>query len=221
VGSLDPNIEGLTLDQPARHSPLPFEGSSEIEILNAVAEVLSPEFLDSLTGQFTPEPLIQDMPYLDSLVKTVEPDTRPPFLHRNTREQQGIIDEVCKTVIKDMDSYGICVVDNFLGLDKGGEVLHEVLNMYDKGVFKDGQLVSTRMTNNDLKTIRSDQIAWIDGKEAFCKNIGHLIGRVDAVILRANQMTSNGKLGKHTITGRTKVREYFGENTYFRNFHLN
>jgi len=202
VVSLDPNIGSLSLDQPTRLSPLPFEGSSELEILNAVAEVLSPDFLDSLDKEFTPESLLQEMPYLDGPVKVTEVDT----LHRNMREQQGIIDDISKTLIKDMNAYGICVVDNFLGLDKGGDVLHEVLNMHDKGVFHDGQLVSSGKTKNDLKTIRSDQIAWITGKESLCKNIGRLISRVDAVIIRANQMMGKGKLGKHNINGWTKVR---------------
>ncbi|XP_059478591.1 prolyl hydroxylase EGLN3 isoform X2 [Neocloeon triangulifer] len=214
--SLDPNIEELRLSNQTLNS-LPCEGSSEIEILNAVAEVLSPEFIESLTGQFLSDNDHQDMPYVDMMGKVAESDAQPPFLHRNSREQKGIIDEVCKTVIKDMDAYGICVVDNFLGLDKGCEVLHEVLEMHEKGVFKDGQLVSTRLTRNDLKTIRSDQIAWIDGKEASCKNIGHLISRVDAVILRANQMSAHGKLGKHAITGRTKamVACYPGHGTQY------
>jgi hypoxia-inducible factor (prolyl hydroxylase) len=131
--------------------------------------------------------------------------TPPPFLHTNNRDQKGIIDEICKTVIKDMDAYGVCVVDNFLGPEKGYDVLSEVIGMHDKGEFKDGQLVSNKVTN-DLKTIRGDKIKWIHGKENHCTTIGLLISRVDAVIMRANQMSGNGKLGNYTINGRTKVR---------------
>ncbi|KAK9703157.1 2OG-Fe(II) oxygenase superfamily [Popillia japonica] len=77
--------------------------------------------------------------------------------------------------------------------------------MYNtKGVFKDGQLVSNK-GRKDLKTIRGDRITWIDGREAFCKNIGSLISQVDAVIIRANKMLNNGKLGQYNINGRTKA----------------
>jgi len=138
----------------------------------------------------------------------------PPFLHRSTRGdpdvtpqtffRQDVIDEVCRTVIRDMDEFGVCVVDNFLGYQRGMAVLEEVLGMYTKGVFKDGQLVSNRV-KNDLKTIRGDQITWIDGKDTACKNIGMLISYVDAIILRANQMAGNSKIGEYNINGRTKV----------------
>jgi hypoxia-inducible factor prolyl hydroxylase len=208
VGSLQPkpNIDCQRLEQPASLSPLPFEGSSEIEILNAVAEVLSPDFLDSLEKEFTPELMLQhEMPYLDGSGMMADGNHRPQFLHRNSRELD-IIDEVSKTVIKDMDAYGICVVDNFLGLNMGVDVLDEVLDMYRRGLFKDGQLVSTRNANNDIQNIRSDKIAWIDGKESYCRTIGQLISRVDAVIIRANQSMTGSKLGEHIITGRTKVR---------------
>lgn len=128
---------------------------------------------------------------------------QPPFLHRNNVD--CILDEVCRNVIRDMDAYGLCVVDNFLGEDRGRAVLDEVLTMYSSGVFKDGQLVSNK-GRQDLKTIRGDQITWIDGREKFCSNIGYLINQVDAVVMRANKMVNNGKLGSYTINGRTKVR---------------
>lgn len=127
-----------------------------------------------------------------------------PFNHRNDPVEQAIIDEVCRNVIRDMDAYGVCVVDNFLGHEKGMAVLSEVIGMYQTGVFKDGQLVSNKITK-DLKNIRGDQITWIDGQETFCRNIGMLISEVDAIILRANKMIDNGKMGDYTINGRTKV----------------
>ena len=106
-----------------------------------------------------------------------------------------------------MDTYGVCVVDNFLGPEMGMAVLDEVRTMYSKGVFKDGQLVSNK-AKNDLKTIRGDQITWLDGKESSCRNIGFLISQVDNIIVRANKMDDNGKMGEYFITGRTKVRSY-------------
>ncbi|KAL6440029.1 hypothetical protein ACFW04_002989 [Cataglyphis niger] len=104
-----------------------------------------------------------------------------------------------------MDKYGVCVVDKFLGKERGLAVLNEVLYMYGAGLFQDGQLVSNKGSANDLKTIRGDQIIWLDGKEEQCRNIGTLISHVDSIITRANKMRNNGKIGNYTITGRTKA----------------
>lgn len=91
-------------------------------------------------------------------------------LGKSKRDELSIVEEVCQNVIQDMDSYGVCVVDNFLGKERGMEVLREVKDMYSRGMFEDGQLVSSR-GHKDLKTIRSDRIAWIDGKDPACSNI--------------------------------------------------
>lgn len=203
-------------------SPITYEGSSESEILNAVTEILSPtlDFVTSLSDDSLDKNIasLNDMPsqereIVTAPVKTngfrafpeislVDVNPLPPFLHRQNRDKQ--LEEVCMNVIRDMDKYGVCVVDSFLGPEMGMAVLDEVTSMYNKGVFKDGQLVSNR-ARNDLKTIRGDQIAWLDGKENSCKNIGFLISQVDNIIVRANNMSDNGKMGDYTITGRTKV----------------
>lgn len=203
-------------------SPITYEGSSESEILNAVTEILSPslDFISSLSADSLENSIapLNDMPSQEKGTVTapvntngfrtfpeislMDVDALPPFLHRQNRDKQ--LEEVCWNVIRDMDTYGVCVVDNFLGHEMGMAVLDEVTSMYKKGVFKDGQLVSNR-AKKDLKTIRGDQITWLDGKENFCKNIGFLISQVDNIIVRANNMGDNGKMGDYTITGRTKV----------------
>lgn len=50
-------------------------------------------------------------------------------------EQFGV-EEMCESLLKDMNEYGVCVIDNFLGYDKGLGVLKEVNDMYSAGVFK-------------------------------------------------------------------------------------
>lgn len=135
-------------------------------------------------------------------------DHLSPFLHRN-RNNMEKLNMICRNVIRDMDSYGVCVVDNFLGPEKGNAVLNEVLSMYSAGLFKDGQLVSNKAGANDSKNIRGDQIIWLDGREKDCQNIGMLISQVDAIIIRSNKMPNNGKMGKYTINGRTKVNSTF------------
>lgn len=192
--------------------PITYEGSSEDTILGARAELLNPalessRILENLNNADLEMPTrhhngTDNFPEVQLDQKE---ELLPPFLHRNRDDIEELLDEICRNMIRDMNSYGVCVVDNFLGKEKGEAVLREVLNMYSAGLFKDGQLVSNKASANDLKTIRGDQITWLDGKEQQCQNIGALISRVDAIIMRANKMHNNGKIGNYTINGRTKV----------------
>ncbi|XP_076164933.1 HIF prolyl hydroxylase [Ptiloglossa arizonensis] len=193
-------------------SPITYEGSSEDTILGARAELLNPvlessRILDNLQDNELDMPTHHHngMKNFPEVHLTREEELLPPFLHKNRNNLEELIDEICRNVIRDMDEYGVCVVDNFLGTEKGLAVLNEVLNMYSAGLFKDGQLVSNKAGANDLKTIRGDQITWLDGKEKQCQNIGMLISQVDAIIMRANKMRNNGKMGNYTINGRTKA----------------
>lgn len=197
------------------------EGSSENEILSAKTESLSPNrelnFREEksstekilrcaksampIQGEnrvLPPKRNFRDFPEI-----SLKKQNNTSYLQKNNVDL--ILDDVCRNVIRDMDAYGLCVVDNFLGAERGRAVLDEVLTMYSSGVFKDGQLVSSRGRQGDHKTIRGDQITWIDGREKFCNNIGYLISQVDAVVMRANKMVNNGKLGSYNINGRTKV----------------
>ncbi|KAL0118545.1 hypothetical protein PUN28_009304 [Cardiocondyla obscurior] len=191
--------------------PITYEGSSEDIILGTRAELLNPilessRIIDSLSNADLGSPA-QHRYGMKNLsdIQNQEEELLPPFLHRNRSNLEEILDKVCQYVIRDMDMYGVCVVDKFLGEEKGIKVLNEVLNMYSAGLFQDGQLVSNKGGANDLKTIRGDQIIWLDGKEEQCENIGTLISQVDAIILRANKMHNNGKIGNYTITNRTKA----------------
>ncbi|XP_049878058.1 egl nine homolog 1 [Pectinophora gossypiella] len=112
--------------------------------------------------------------------------------------------EICQRVIRDMTTYGVCVLDNFLGKDRGHMVLNEVLEMYRSGVFTAGQLVSNP-GSTEAQTVRSDRITWVDGKEPHCFYIRQLISYVDNIVLRANKMANNGKMGDYIINGRTKA----------------
>ncbi|KAF3421492.1 hypothetical protein E2986_10850 [Frieseomelitta varia] len=192
-------------------SPITYEGSSEDTILGARTESLNPalegsRILDNLQDNELNMP-IQHHNGMKTFpeIRLTREEFLPSFLHKNKNNLEELIDDISKNVIRDMDEYGMCVVDNFLGTEKGLAVLNEVLNMYSAGLFKDGQLVSNKAGANDLKTIRGDQITWLDGKEKQCQNIGMLISQVDAVIMRANKMCNNGKMGNYTINGRTKI----------------
>lgn len=45
-------------------------------------------------------------------------------------------DQLCRNIIKDMNEYGLSVVDDFLGVEKGLKVLAEVHHMYSAGIFQ-------------------------------------------------------------------------------------
>ncbi|KAM4642717.1 prolyl hydroxylase EGLN2 isoform 1-T1 [Discoglossus pictus] len=101
-------------------------------------------------------------------------------------------------IVPCMAFYGICVKDHFLGKTLGSKVLQEVELLNHSGKFRDGQLVSQRTIPS--KNIRGDQIAWVEGKEPGCENIGALMSKIDEVIMHCN-----GKLGNYIINGRTKA----------------
>ena len=118
--------------------------------------------------------------------------------------QAKILDKMktfCETVLNDLNQYGICVIDDFLG-DIGDSVLQEVVALYKAGVFKEGQLVKA---NEYARVIRKDQITWVDGTEPHCQYIGFLIQTLDSIVMRCNTMPNNGGLGKYKINRRTKA----------------
>lgn len=98
-------------------------------------------------------------------------------------------------IVPCMNSYGMCVVDNFLGSKFGDRILHEVQELHLAGTMHDGKLASRRL--GDTRSIRGDQIAWVEGKEPGCKNIGFLLSKMDKLVTCAD-----GKLGKHKVRGR-------------------
>lgn len=103
-------------------------------------------------------------------------------------------------IVPCMKYYGICVKDNFLGLELGDRVLQEVEMLHRSGKFRGGQLVSQRSIPS--KNIRGDQIAWVEGGEPGCEAIGVLMAHIDEAIMHSS---ANGQLGEHVINGRTKV----------------
>lgn len=202
---------------------LPVEGSSESEILSAAGEILGETLTLALNNNFEDKSVTERtlknarsvMPIVGENIVQPKPkglkyypevtlnNESAPFQHNI---EDDLLDEMCKNIIQDLSDYGLCVLDNFLGLEEGSKVLSEVLSIKNRGAFRDGQLVSTRgKAKEDLKTIRSDKICWVHGKEKDCEHIGQLIGRVDTLITRANRMANNGKLGQYNINGRTKA----------------
>ncbi|KAK9959653.1 hypothetical protein ABG768_009763 [Culter alburnus] len=105
---------------------------------------------------------------------------------------------VLQYIVPCMNSYGLCIVENFLGVRIGERVLQEVRRIHQSGNMQDGQLVSQKLDKS--KAIRGDKIAWVDGTESSCLNIGYLLTRMDKVITCAD-----GRLDKFKIRGRHKA----------------
>lgn len=123
-------------------------------------------------------------------------------------------DNMCHNLVEDLNSYGICVIDKFMGEQSGKAILDEVRNLYMAGHFRDGQLVNNCGASS---AIRGDHIAWVDGSEANCQNIGKLIQTLDAIIMRCNKIRDNGVLNNYRITTRTKamIACYPGNGTHY------
>ena len=100
-------------------------------------------------------------------------------------------------VVRCLIDYGICVVDRFMGNEKGSNVLQEVQQLEMSGVFSSGQLVSE---TDAMQKIRGDKIVWVEKGDAGCDHLGLLMGRLDSLLLACN-----GRLGRYNISGRTKV----------------
>lgn len=136
----------------------------------------------------------------------VHPESQAPPDHRReahhgTRNNSSVLSAqkmALDYIVPCMTYYGICVKDHFLGEPLGSRVLDEVELLNHSGKFRDGQLVSQRTIPS--KNIRGDQIAWVEGKEPGCENIGALMSKIDEVIMHCS-----GKLGSYIINGRTKA----------------
>lgn len=102
-------------------------------------------------------------------------------------------------IVPCMRYYGICVKDNFLGPQLGDRVLEEVEVLNRSGKFRGGQLVSQKSIPS--RSIRGDQIAWVEGREPGCESIGALMAHIDEAVMHS---AANGQLGDCVINGRTK-----------------
>ena len=124
--------------------------------------------------------------------------TSQPTPAPEKKEETKLVDYVTKC-LKD---YGMCVVDNFLGAEKGEMILEEVLALSCAGCLKDGQISSGDQFNPEIRKVRGDKITWVEKGNSGCAQIGSLINRLDQLM-----KACNGKLGTHEINGRTQVRK--------------
>lgn len=100
-------------------------------------------------------------------------------------------------VVKCLQTYGVCVIDGFLGEVTGLEILAEVKKLQSMGVFCKGQLVQSAASSTN---IRGDIITWVDGRGQLCENIQFLVSCMDAVVQNCSML-----LDGYSINERTKA----------------
>ncbi|XP_066963340.1 uncharacterized protein Hph isoform X2 [Macrobrachium rosenbergii] len=124
-------------------------------------------------------------------------------------EESGLgptwITDILPLVMQDLNRYGVCVVDNFLGSDKAQPILQEVEALHVRGLFEDGQVVSPNVQDQARGIIRGDKITWVTGNEPQCANIRRLVSAVDSIIAKANHHQDAGQLAKYSITWRSRA----------------
>jgi hypoxia-inducible factor (prolyl hydroxylase) len=127
--------------------------------------------------------------------------------------------DICQCVVRDLDKYGICVVDNFMGKERAESIHRSVVSMYHSGVFVEGETVGLKSSTSTAaastgdgetaRNVRSDKITWVDGSENNCVHIAFLIAAVDTIIMNFMRFKKGAQLGSQlNIGGRTKVIIY-------------
>lgn len=171
------------------------EGSSESYILHSAESALNQPMYNSPSSQISSHS--QELRYTPS-VRSYE-DEPVDNMHAYLSVLESRNEMLGEYVVKCLHTYGICVIDNFLGETKGLSILSEVKALHNSDKMTSGQLVN-RSHGSNAQRIRDDLITWVDGREPGCSNIQFLISSMDAVILKCTR-----KLKKCTINGRTKV----------------
>ncbi|XP_074853651.1 uncharacterized protein LOC142014652 [Carettochelys insculpta] len=131
----------------------------------------------------------------------------PPYKRAPPKEHRNAQRLVLQYLVPCMNSYGLCIVDNFLGHKTGDKVLQEVQALHLSDKFRDGELASQK--SGSTQAIRGDKIMWVEGSEQGCENIGYLLSRMDKLIMYAD-----GKLGNYKIRGRHKVSNRSGNGLF-------
>jgi len=130
-------------------------------------------------------------------------------------DRQWIVKTV-KIVIEHLNKYGACVIDQFLGEERGSEILENFKKLRNAHLFREGQLASNRPGSSNVR-YRSDMITWTDGVSPPSPGIKHLIRILDTIVTTANSTSDNGALSDYDICGRTNAMAacYPGEGTHY------
>ncbi|XP_054714323.1 egl nine homolog 1-like [Uloborus diversus] len=127
------------------------------------------------------------------------------------------LNDICTNIVHDLNKYGICVLDKFIGNKSGSMILEEVKNLYMRGIFQKGEIVNP-YPYTSKESVRNDVTTWVNGTEPGCRAIGNLIRKLDVVVTTCNKMEKNGILSRYKLHRRTKamVACYPGDGTYYK-----
>jgi len=137
-----------------------------------------------------------------------ESDASPPRIRESSSspEKKNESKQLVDYVVKCLTDYGICVVDFFMGEEKGTEIHQEVMSLQEKGALCDGQLIGKA---DPPRKIRGDQIVWVDRGDTDCSAITLLIQRLDNLVMKCNRLIT-----LHNLNGRTKVSNHSVREVY-------
>ncbi|KAI6237792.1 Oxoglutarate iron-dependent oxygenase domain containing protein [Aphelenchoides besseyi] len=113
---------------------------------------------------------------------------------------------IAEHVIRSLNEYGWAVVDNFLGRTHCKHTYREIEELYDRGVFNEGQLAGEKedaTTGTSTKDIRSDKTYWFDNSEYKARDavtIRLLISMIDSVIVHFAK-----RIPPYEIAGRSRA----------------
>ena len=131
-------------------------------------------------------------------------EERPKFPQPVRKDLDSIARFVCSSL---KDKY-FSVIDDVFEDEKTLDILNEVKQLHNSGVFQDGQLsggntASDKEQKFTEKRIRGDKITWLEGNEKHAPNIVKLIDFVDTLVIRCNNLPDGIK--EYRIEGRAKA----------------
>uniref|UniRef100_A0A1I7RSW1 hypoxia-inducible factor-proline dioxygenase n=1 Tax=Bursaphelenchus xylophilus TaxID=6326 RepID=A0A1I7RSW1_BURXY len=111
---------------------------------------------------------------------------------------------IAEHVIRSLNEYGWAVVDNFMGKTHCQYTYKEIEQLYNRGVFKEGQLMEAKDPQVlPTKDIRSDKIYWFDSSESKARDavtIRLLVSMIDSVIVHFQN-----RIPPYQIAGRSRA----------------
>ncbi|XP_037801685.1 prolyl hydroxylase EGLN3-like isoform X3 [Penaeus monodon] len=128
---------------------------------------------------------------------------------------QNWFNRLAQFVISDLNMYGVCVIENFLGESRADQIRSEVGGLHRHGVFHDGEVMARQ--EQARGRVRGDKITWVTGSEPNCSSIGQLVSVVDSLVAKCNNHQDAGKLASYNIKWRTRamVACYPGQGTHY------
>ena len=116
------------------------------------------------------------------------------------------LDCLTKHIAEQLQQHCRCVVDDLLPINVARAIRVEVEKLHERGSFVDGPLSGGKASSDNSKkysekSIRSDKITWLTGKEADYPNICQYMKHLDCIVQKLNGCLQ----GQCQISGRTKV----------------